>query len=393
MPSVSDRSWRVLVAPLVYNGEEFFAPCLSSLGRLQPGSHSVDVLVLDDAGTTPGWSDRCREMAVDLGFEYYRAPRNLGIPRSMNLAMQRAVDAAYDAVVLLNSDAVVPSNLIPTLIGPLTEDRSVSSTSAWSNDPGIYSIPTTDSDCLRENPDIVDWISDRLNEEFDGHAVVIPTGAGFCTAFATAMIDDVGLMDPVFTNGYSAEIDWCLRGHTLGYQSALVPSCFAYRAHSRMSQVQNLVGDADRMNRTRQAIIGERYPQFASQLAAFSASGIIDDLRERGLHRIVTSAARQHGYRLETSRLRQRSDDIDGVRFRIDPDGVVPTIMASYQGFEATFTVGEGGALLAVETIVGQPPREVRIFDRGPVSREIEAEVGTSGAIPLSRSPYRERVF
>ena len=35
-----------------------------------------------------------------------------------------------------------------------------------------------------------------------------------------------------------------------------------------------------------------------------------------------------------------------------------------------------------------------RIFDRGRVSHEIEAEVGTSGVIPvLHRSPYRERVF
>jgi hypothetical protein len=212
-------------------------------------------------------------------------------------------------------------------------------------------------------------------------------------AFGTAKIDDVGLMDPVFTNGHSAEIDWCLRGHTMGYQSALVPSCFAYRAQCGMSNMQSLVGDTDRMERTRQAIIAERYPSFASQLAAFSASRVIDNLRERGLTQIVTSAARQHGYSLETSRLRQRSDDIDGVRFRIDPDGVDPTIAASYRGFEATFPAGEGGALATVEAIVGQPPRAIRIFDRGPVSRQIEAEAGTTGVIPLSRAPYQERVF
>ena len=37
MPSGSDPSWRVLVALLVYNGEEFVVPCLSSLARLEPG--------------------------------------------------------------------------------------------------------------------------------------------------------------------------------------------------------------------------------------------------------------------------------------------------------------------------------------------------------------------
>ena len=51
--------------------------------------------------------------------------------------------------------------------------------------------------------------------------------------------------------------------------------------------------------------------------------------------------------------------------------------------------------LVTVEAIVGQPPREIRIFDRGPVSHEIEeAERPVIGASAvLHRSPYRERVF
>ena len=38
MPSESEPSWRVLIALLVYNGEEFVGPCLSSLARLDPAS-------------------------------------------------------------------------------------------------------------------------------------------------------------------------------------------------------------------------------------------------------------------------------------------------------------------------------------------------------------------
>ena len=167
----------------------------------------------------------------------------------------------------------------------------------------------------------------------------------------------------------------------MGYKSVLAPSCFVYHAAAASRSAEASSGRRDRMVHTRQAIIEQRYPHYVSQLMEFSASSIIDDMRGRGLRRIVTSAARQHGYRLETSRLHQRPDDIDGVRFRIDPDGVGPMIMASYEGFETSFTVGEGGVLRTVEAIVGQPPREIRIFDRGPVSREIEAAVGTSGAI------------
>ena len=158
MPSGSEPAWRVLVALLVYNGEDFAGLCLSSLTRLKPGNHSVDILVLDDASTAPGWSDRCRDMSTGLGFGYYRTPRNLGTPRNMNLAMQRAKDDRYDAVILLSADTIVPSNLIPALISPLIDDSSVSSTSAWSDDSGVFSIPTADPDHLTGHPDIVDWM-------------------------------------------------------------------------------------------------------------------------------------------------------------------------------------------------------------------------------------------
>jgi GT2 family glycosyltransferase len=393
MPSASESSWRILVALLVYNGEEFVGPCLSSLARLETGSHSADVLVLDDASPALGWSERCREITTDLGFGYYRTPRNLGIPRNMNLGMLRAVDEGYDAVILLNSDTILPSNLIQTLIRPLIEDASISSTTAWSNNSSVYSIPNSDPDHLADDPKVIDWTSERLDEEFDGQAISIPSGVGFCMAIPTRMINEVGLMDPVFGRGYSEEIDWCLRSHTLSYHSVLVPSCFVYHAGSGITKVEGLVGDGDHTVDAHQAIIDQRYPLYTSQLIALSASSIVDGMRERGLRRIVISAARQNGYRLETSRLHQQPRDLDVVRFRIDPDGSAPVITAAYEGFETSFAVGEGGVLATVESIVGQPPNEIRIFDRGQVSHEIEAD-GTTGAIPVHhRSPYRERVF
>ncbi len=394
MPSESERSWRVLVALLVYNGEEFVGPCLASLSRLQPGVHSADVVVLDDASPAPGWSERCREMTTDFGFGYYRTPRNLGIPRNMNLGMLRAVTAGYDAVILLNADTIVPANLIPTLLRPLIDDETVSSATAWSNNASVYSIANNDPDHLASNPEIIDWISERMDEEFDGQAIPIPSGVGFCMAMPTAIIEDVGLMDPVFGRGYSEEIDWCLRSHTMGYHSVLAPSCFVYHAGSGITKAEGLIGSGDHIVHTHQAIIDQRYPLYRSQLIALAASSIPDGMRERGQHRIIISAARRHGYRLETSRLDQQPQDVDVVRFRIDPEAEAPLITASYEGFQASFAVGEGGVLPTVNAIVGQPPEEIRIFGHDRLSREMQAEAEKSGAIPvLKRSPYRERVF
>ena len=56
-------------------------------------------------------------------------------------------------MILLNSDTILPSNLIPTLVRPLIEDASISSTTAWSNNASVYSIPNSDPDHLAEDPD------------------------------------------------------------------------------------------------------------------------------------------------------------------------------------------------------------------------------------------------
>jgi GT2 family glycosyltransferase len=394
MPSGSETSWRVLVALLVYNGEEHVGPCLTSLALLKPSAHSVDVLVLDDASPAPGWSERCREMTEALGFGYYRTPRNLGTPRNMNLGMLRAVDAGYDAVVLLNAATIVPANMIPKLLRPLMEDALISSSTAWSNNSGVYSIPNSDPEHLAEVPELVDWISERMDEEFDGQPIPVPSGVGFCMAMPTHVIRDVGLMDPVFGRGYSGGIDWCLRSQTLGYHSVLAPSCFVYHAGSGTTKVGGSIRDGDRIVQAHQAIISERYPLYLSQLVAAPESSILNGMRERGLRRIIISAARENGYRLETSHLHQNAGDTDVVRFRIDPDGEAPVIAAAFEGFEAHFAVGEGGVLPTVESIVGQPPREIRIFDRGRAASELEAEVARSGTIPvLHRAPYWERVL
>jgi GT2 family glycosyltransferase len=394
MPSGSKPSWRVLVALLVYNGEVYVGPCLRSLSRLAPAPHTVDVLVLDDASPAPGWSDRCRELTTSLGFGYYRTPRNLGIPRNMNLGLLRAVDAGYDAVILLNADTIVPANMIQPLIGPLIEDPLCSSVTGWSNNSSVYSIPMKDPDHLAEKPELLDWLSEQVGAEFDGQTIPIPSGVGFCMAMPTTVIKDVGLMDPVFGRGYSEEIDWCLRSHTLGYHSVLAPSCFVYHAGSGITKAEGILGEGDHIVHAHQAIIDDRYPLYRSQLIALSASSIIDGMCERGLRRIILSAARRDGYRLETSRLHWRPGDNSVVRFRIDPEGGPPVISATYQGFETSFDVGDGGVLSTVEAIVGQPPREIRIFDRGQRSHELEAQAERSGSTALvHRAPYRERVL
>ncbi len=394
MPSASEAPpWRVLVALLVYNGEALVTQCLRSLSSLEASPHSIEVLILDDASPAPGWSERCQALCSDLGFSYYRSPRNLGIPRNMNLGLLWALERGYDAVVLLNADTVVPVNLIPQLIEPLRGSDDVSSVTAWSNNVSIYSLPTEEPDLLGSSPDLVNWVSAVMEREFGGQTIDIPSAMGFCMAIPSAVIHQVGIMDPVFGRGYSEEIDWCLRSHSLGYKSLLAPSCFVYHAGSGVNKVEGLVGGANRLMSANQAIIDTRYPLYSAQIDAYWASTLPGDLRERGTRAIVIGAAKEQGYRLDAGWLQRRPSDEQVVRFRIDPVEAFPAVTGSYLGFECTLPVGPGGVVETLESIVGAPPKEIRIHDRGSRSSELIGAAAVRSGTQLRRLPYDERVF
>jgi len=190
--------------------------------------------------------------------------------------------------------------------------------------------------------------------------VPIPSGVGFCMAIPTAMINEVRAHGPgVRPRLFGKRSIGGLRSHTMGYRSVLAPSTFVYHAGaaSRRSRV-SLATATRSFTHTRRSSISATLSTPRSSLRSrprASSTGCTSV----GLRRIVISAARQQGYRLETSRLHQQPDEVSVVRFRIDPDGSGPTIKAAYEGFETDFTVGEGGVLSTVTSIVGQPPREI----------------------------------
>src|SRR5262245_61944304 len=161
MPSAAEvPSARVLLAVLVYNGRDFVDPCLASAAGIAAGRHDVDVLVIDDCSPEPGFSDEVEARASELGFMYYRSPRNLGIPRNMNLGLLKGMADDYDYVILANSDVVFPANLVTSLVAAaVASDDIVGSVTASSNSVSVFSVPNDGGDPRLSDRERVDWIS------------------------------------------------------------------------------------------------------------------------------------------------------------------------------------------------------------------------------------------
>jgi hypothetical protein len=351
------------------------------------------VLVLDDCSPEEGWSEELAELCGSIGVQYYRSPRNLGIPRNMNLGLLRGLSAGYDHVVILNSDVVLPQNLVDVLVAVARANDRVASVTAWSNNCSIYSLPNDDPDRFLSNQEDVDWISEVLGGEFGPAGVEIPAAVGFCMLMPVEAVRTVGLFDPVFGRGYCEELDWCLRAKAAGLRNLLAPNTFVYHMGSGSTRIAGLLAGGETTVAAHEKIIDWRYPLFRQQVAAFLSSDIPERMFRAGLRRLVVAAARELGYDIRLTSLPPPPDDQRGVHFVIRPDGIRSLLTGHTRGFSARIELDGGGRILEqLEALAGRPPSETTIRSVGPRAVELESEA-TAAKLPVSwQTPYPEQI-
>jgi GT2 family glycosyltransferase len=388
---------RVLLAILVYNGRAFVPACLRSAARLTGHGAGVDVLVLDDCSPEPGWSDELRGICADLGLGYYRSPRNIGIPRNMNLALLHAIEAGYAHVAVINSDVVFPLNLADALVATVQADPRIGSATAWSNDVSIYSLTSvapalTDGgeDLTGVRLDRLDSLSSTLQAEFGTECLDIPTGVGFCLFTPVDAVRRVGLFDPVFGRGYCEEVDWCLRAAEAGYRNVLAPSTFMYHAGRGSTSSTGMVEQGQTTVWANEKIVDLRHPGYRASIEAFLAGGSCDALRRRAEECLVREAARTHGYSVEITATDRPSRDDGGVRFVVSSTGEGHVASGRYLGATTRYQLNGAGTIRGLEAILGLPPQKVTVYEQGPHGDGVVEEAAREGIPTVNARVYPE---
>ncbi|MGB8861577.1 MAG: glycosyltransferase family 2 protein [Ilumatobacteraceae bacterium] len=380
----------MLLLITVYDGRSFVPRCIDSACRLESPGFDLDILVLDDASPSPGWSEELRQFCADRAVGYYCTPRNLGIPRNVSLGLLAAVEGDYTHVVISNSDVVYAANAMSQLLACLDSDPTIGSATAFSTNVSIYSMPNEDPDLHISDQPVVDWIGTVLAGTYGDVAIDVPAGISFSMMIPIEVVKAVGTMDPVFGRGYCEETDWSLRSHQAGYRVVLAPGAFVYHEGGGSNREAGLLAPGNSTVIEHERIIDLRYPLFRSQVEAFGSSGILEELHANSQAAVVRASGRQFGYVIQVGWLpRVTAPEI--VRVMVSPSHDRSAVVATFRGFSAIIEAGSSVAE-AIRSFFGREPSGLDLFSYGPYSQQMQETFPRLAAASENRTNYPERV-
>jgi len=313
---------RILLAVTFYNGRDFARRTLESIARLDRTGFELDVLVLDDCSPEPGFSDYLDEVSREFGALYYRSPRNLGIPRNVNLGLATAQKLEYDYVIISNSDVIYAQNSVKVLFDVISSSPSAASATAWSTNVDPYSLPNG-TEMYIETQEVADAIGDALSARFGSESLRIPAGISFAMIVPVAVLPTVGLMDPVFGRGYGEESDWSARATNAGYEHLLAQGSFVYHAGRGSTLAAGVVSQSDIADWSNQHIVNHRSPMFRWSVDGFLRSHVLEEAQIAAARALLIAAAARWGYVV-----------IDGARDWEDTDQKVVSVAIRSQANE-----------------------------------------------------------
>ncbi|MFD1508549.1 glycosyltransferase [Lacimonas salitolerans] len=259
----------------VYNAFDLLQECLARVEAHTDLPYRL--IVVEDGSTDTRVLPFLRDWAATRAqVDLLENPQNLGFIGAVNRGLAHAVEnpapedrdeAAPGAVVLLNSDALVPAGWTSRLVAPLA-DPTVASVTPMSNDAEIFSVPAI---CTRTllvpgQGDAIDAVAARIG--VPATPITAPTGVGFCMALARGWLARLPGLDPAFGRGYGEEVDWCQKTARLGGRHLGLPGLFVEHRGGESFGAQDKAALVARNN----AIIAHRYPGYDQSVQDFIAA-------------------------------------------------------------------------------------------------------------------------
>src|SRR5450755_3891053 len=273
-----------IVVP-VHNAVDDLKRCVDSVLLHTRGDFRL--LIIDDASPDPSVASYIGELRSRALSQVHclSNEKNLGFTLTANLGMRLARDGAD--VVLLNSDTIVTRGWLDKLTRCAQSDPTIGTITPFSNNAEICSWPRF----CKNNPWPPKSDTEPVVLALEQAAVPsypdLPTGVGFCLYIRRALIDAIGVFDPIFGLGYGEENDFCMRAGGAGFRNVLCDDAFV--VHLGGSSFGPKRAELAQRN---MAILLERHPHYGDLVHGYIAADPLRPLRELALahYRILTDS-------------------------------------------------------------------------------------------------------
>lgn len=142
---------------------------------------------------------------------------NKGYIKTVNKALKDC-DTPY--ALLLNSDVVLTDYWLDRMIEVAESDRRIATVNPLTNRASQLEIALSPGVNFLE-------VSRYLQKKFKG-ALDVVTGVGFCMLLRMEALQQVGLFDEIYGDGYCEESDLCMRLTTNGWRTVAAPNVYVY---------------------------------------------------------------------------------------------------------------------------------------------------------------------
>ena len=209
-----------LVLP-VFNGLTYVKDCLESLLTCTQDC-PYHLYIIDDASDQHTAEFLEQQAAAHAHISVLRLPQNQGFVRACNLGIAQGA-APY--VVLVNSDVIVTPGWLSRLVHCAESDPRIAAVNPLTNRATHLDIPLVPGANFYGMDAVLAQHSPR-------HYPDVVTGVGFCLLLRRAALDQVGVFDEIYGQGYCEDSDLCMRLVAHGYRTVVADDVYVYHKGS-----------------------------------------------------------------------------------------------------------------------------------------------------------------
>lgn len=206
------------VVILSYNTQKMLQSCINSI-KETVSSTACEIIIVDNNSedSSKEWLEENRH----LGYKLICNMENKGFPYGCNQGIK--ISEADNDIFLLNSDTIVTQNALFWLRMGLYEDKKTGAVgSVTNNAPNLQKIDGTKR--VEEWLDYAVTNNVPMERPYEEKVFLV----GFALLIKRRAMDQVGLLDTIFSPGTYEDNDYCMRLHRAGWSVRLCHNSFIF---------------------------------------------------------------------------------------------------------------------------------------------------------------------